>query len=275
MKTIAYAEYGGAYFETVGSGPGWNGLRENVCEVVDFGLLVLRAGERQRFATGGREYGMAVLAGTVDVVVEGERFAELGGRESIFTGGPSGVYAGCGSEVVVEARTDVEMGVGSAPSVTRIAPYAVRPEEARMGQWGEGNTMRHYRYLINGERPSERLWMAEVVVRDGRWATFPPHKHEEVPGEVFQEEMYYYRTWPEAGFGFCGEFDGKVGGDYAFVIRDRTIHKMPWGYHTVTAAPGCQVYYLAIYAGRDKRHRPAVHPEYAKFREFALPERFM
>ena len=60
-------------------------------------------------------------------------------------------------------------------------------------------------------------------------------------------------------------FEGLVGGDHACLIRDRTLHMMPDGYHTVTAAPGYRVCYLAVYAGRDKRHRPSPHPLHVNY----------
>jgi 5-deoxy-glucuronate isomerase len=264
-----------AYFEPVPSSPGVNRLEHNTCGIIDFELLVLAAGEKYEFQTGGREFGIAILTGTASVQVGGERFGPLGGRVSVFTAPPSGVYAGCGSKVVIEAHDAVEIGVGSALSKTPIAPYAITPENCKMGHWGEGNTLRHFRYLINDERPSERLWFTEVIVRDGRWATFPPHKHEDVPGDLFQEEMYFYKTDPAHGFGFCGQFGGLMEKDYAFLIQNNTIHKMPHGYHTVTAAPGCQVYYLAVYAGRDKGHRPSPHPQLASIQSNPMPDPFL
>ena len=263
--------YGHPYFEAVGTKSGINRLRHNTCRIIDFNLLVLAPGERYAFSTDNREFGLAILTGTVDVTVNKKLFPGIGGRDSVFTAPPSGVYAGCGSEVVIEAKTPLQIALTSAPSSTSIDPYAIAPETSKMGQWGGDNTTRHFRYLIDNERPSERLWLAEVVVRDGRWATYPPHKHEDVPEDLFQEEMYFYKVEPAHGFGFCALFEGQTGGDYAFMIRDNTIHKMPCGYHTVTAAPGYQIYYLALYAGMDKRHKPSMHPDHAHYGDNVMP----
>ncbi len=267
--------YGQPYFESVGTGNGINRLAHNTCRIIDFELLALRAGQKWTYSTAGRECAFDVLTGSATISVMEQQFAQLGGRGTVFDGPPSMVYAPSNQQVCIEALTDVEIGIGSATSDATFAPYAITPGEAITGQWGDGNTERHFRVMINGDRSSDRLWFTEVVVRDGCWATYPPHKHEDVPGDLFQEEMYFYKVSPETGFGFCGEFGGLVGGDYAFMIRNNTIHKMPCGYHTVTAAPGCQVFYLAVYAGRDKRHAPSPHPDFVNFRDNPMPEPFI
>lgn len=257
--------YGRHYFETVTDNPGLNSLKYNTCKILDFKLLVLKAGETYEMKTENREYAFDILTGTATFEVNASRFERLGGRKTVFDSPPSGVYAGCQASVKVIAVTDVEIGVGSCPSQTAIEPYSVSPDDAVTGQWGEGNVTRHFRYIINKDRPSERLWFTEVFVQDGCWATYPPHKHEDVPGDLFQEEMYFYKVEPAHGFGFCGQFEGLVGSDYAFVIRNNTIHKMPYGYHTVTAAPGYKIFYLALYAGYDKAHKPSPHPDHANY----------
>lgn len=272
MKKQSQTLYGQPYFEAVDNQPGINSLKHNTCQVIDFKLLVLKAGETYEMETGDRECGFDVLTGMATFEANGKTFENLGGRKSVFDGPPSMFYAGCQTKVIVKAVDDVEIGIGSCPSKTPIEPYTVLPEESLTGQWGEGNVTRHYRYMVNADKPSERLWFTEVFVQDGRWATYPPHKHERVPGDLFQEEMYFYKVEPEQGFGFCGQFEGEVGSDYAFVIRNNTIHKMPHGYHTVTAAPGYKVFYLAIYAGDNKEHRPSPHPEHVNYKENKMLE---
>jgi 5-deoxy-glucuronate isomerase len=272
MKTHEVTHYGQPYFERLPNEKGVHRLKHNTCQLLDFTLVNLAAGETYEFETGEREYGIDVFTGLVDVRIGNASFENLGGRKSVFEELPSGAYAGCRQKVIITAKTQAELGIASTPSTTPIEPYIVQPTAVDKGSWGEGNTLRHYRYLINNKNPSERLWFAEVVVRDGRWATYPPHKHEDVPGDLFQEEMYFYKVEPEHGFGFCGQFGGLVESDYAFLIRNHTIHKMPHGYHTVTAAPGYQVFYLALYAGRDKQHRPSPHPDHVNFKDNKMPD---
>lgn len=270
---MSKTNYGHPYFETVSEQPGLNRLKHNTCGVIDFSLLVLKAGESHTFNTAGREYGLVIMSGgPVSIQVGEHAFNDLQGRASVFADKPTMVYAGCNSEVRIQAGGDVEIALCSALSSTPIDPYLVLPADVPTGQWGEGNTKRRYRYMINQDRPSERLWLAEVFVQNGAWATYPPHKHEDVEGDLFQEEMYFYRVDPPHGFGFCGQFEGLVEEDYAFLIRNNTIHKMPFGNHTVTAAPGYRVLYLAVYAGHDKGHRPTAHPDHVNFQDNQLSE---
>lgn len=263
------------YFEPIGLQPGSNRPEVNPFELLDFELLVLRAGESTQLEASGREIAIVPLTGSTDITVDGHRFESVGGRSSVFDGPPDTVYAPSGTTVTIEPLGDTEVAICSVRTESddpALEAYRVTPDEVTQGQWGSGNTTRTYDFIINGERPSQRLYIAEVTVKDGRWATYPPHKHEEdgLPGqevgsidhEIFQEEYYFYRVDPEQGFGFAGLYGGKVGAEKAFVIRNNTLHKIPFGYHTLTAAPGYSVYYLAAYAGRAKDHAPYMDPNH-------------
>lgn len=251
------------FFEAVATGEGVHGLRENPFQVLDFELVVLRQGSEHSFTQPDRETAVVVLTGTVDVRAGQQDFMAVGGRSSVFSGAPSMVYAPRGHAVRVTCPDGpAEIALCSAPSSTDLSPYRVDPDAVTSGAWGRFNTERHYNFLIDDRRPSDRLYLAEVTVTSGNWATYPPHKHERDgdDGEVFQEEMYYYRVDPQDGFGLCALYGGKVGHDEAFVIRNSTAHKMPYGYHTLTAAPGYRVWYLALYAGDAKAAGPSVDP---------------
>jgi len=255
--------YGKDYFEKVSDEPGLNPIEHNPFQVIDFALLVLKAGETHSFTAQGREYGLDIIAGLADVSVDGKAFEACGGRASVFDGKPTLVYAGHGSKVAIKAVTDLEVGIGSALSQTKIEPYVIRPDEVRSGQWGSFSTRRHFNYMLDANTPGERISFAEVTVSNGNWATYPPHKHEDgVEGEAFQEEIYFYKVHPERGMGFCAQFGGKMQEDYAFPITNNTAHKQPHGYHTVTAAPGYSICYLAVYAGHDKTHKVSAHPDH-------------
>lgn len=255
--------YGTDFFEQVSNSPGLNRIRHNPFQVLDFALLVLKAGETYSFEAVGREYGLDIIGGLSDITVDGTLFAACGGRASVFDGKPTLVYVGHGSTVNIEARTDLEVGVGSALSQTRIEPYTIRPDQVRSGSWGSFSTRRHFNYMLDANTPGERISFAEVTVSNGNWATYPPHKHEDgVEGEAFQEEIYFYKVHPRRGMGFCGQFGGRMSEDYAFLITDNTAHKQPYGYHTVTAAPGYSICYLAVYAGHDKTHKVSAHPDH-------------
>jgi 5-deoxy-glucuronate isomerase len=260
--------YGRRFFEQLGNEPGMNTIADNPFRVLDFGLLVLEAGSSHSFETGDREYAIDMLSGTATIQVGSTRFSSIGGRPNVFAGPPTLVYAGHSESVTMNAETTCELAVGSALSRTAIDPYLIKPGDVRSGHWGENTTRRYFNYMIDQTRPSERIAIAEVTVSNGNWATYPPHKHEEgSPGEAFQEELYFYKVHPENGFGFCAQFGGQMPEDFAFPISNNTAHKQPFGYHTVTAAPGYSVCYVAVYAGHDKTHKTSPHPDHAWYSE--------
>jgi 5-deoxy-glucuronate isomerase len=260
--------YGGRFFEQLSDEPGMNSIKENPFTVLDFGLLVLEAGGSHRFQTDTREYAIDILSGTATIKVGKTTFSSIGGRSSVFAGPPTLVYAGHSEDVTVHAESACEIALGSAPSSTAIEPYLVTPQQVRSGHWGENTTRRYFDYMIDQSKPSERIAIAEVTVSNGNWATYPPHKHEEGgAGEAFQEELYFYKVQPEQGFGFCAQFGGQMPEDFAFPITNNTAHKQPFGYHTVAAAPGYSVCYVAVYAGHDKTHKTAPHPDHAWYAE--------
>jgi 5-deoxy-glucuronate isomerase len=266
------------YFESVATETGANTLRDNPCRLLDFELVVLEPSEEFRFCTADREYALVVLTGTVTVAVDDREFAGLGGRMDVFSAKPSMVYAPPKSEVTIAAPEAAEVALASAPGATAIEAYAVLPDQVRSGTWGTFNTARDYDFLIDAQRPSERLFVAEVTVASGNWATYPPHRHEiDDPGtgERFQEEMYFYRVAPTTGFGFAALYGGRVGGDNAFIVRNNTIHKMPAGYHTVAAAPGYRIWYLAIFAGNSKQASPLTDPDHAWYHQAEVAIRHM
>ena len=260
--------YGDEFFETLSLQMGLTGLQKNPCRLLDFNVLTLGMNESHSFETGGREYALVVLTGIVDVLVNGLPFDKVGGRASVFSGPPSMVYAPSGSAVKLVALGKVEVALCSCPSQSAIPPYRLDAKDVISGKWGRYNTSRTYDYLLNASRPSERLHIAEVTVISGNWATYPPHKHEKNEpenGEIFQEEMYYYRVDPAEGFGLAALYGGLVEKDYAFIIRNNTIQKMPYGYHTLTAAPGYRLWYLALIAGDGKTAQPLADPAHSWF----------
>lgn len=167
MKT----HYGLPYFEQINARPGLNKLKHNTCRIIGLELLVLKAGENYEFSTAGREFGLNMMTGTADFSVEGKTFDGIGQRTCIFDGKPEMVYAGRDSRVKIATVTDCEVALASSLADEKIEPYEIRADQVASGSWGEGNTLRHYNYLLGPDAKSSRLWLAEVCVQDGRWAT--------------------------------------------------------------------------------------------------------
>jgi 5-deoxy-glucuronate isomerase len=70
-----------------------------------------------------------------------------------------------------------------------------------------------------------------------------------MPDESFLEETYYHRVVPAHGFGLQRVYTADGSLDESVAVRDRDTVLVPRGYHTVSAPPGYDLYYLNVMAG--------------------------
>lgn len=82
--------------------------------------------------------------------------------------------------------------------------------------------------------PHSNIMFGEDVHIPGRWAGFPSHHHR-------QPEIYFYKFWPEDGFGLL-----RHGDDAILLEQNDTVKIMPNQVHPQVAAPGYAMYFLWI-----------------------------
>ncbi|GAA0565002.1 5-deoxy-glucuronate isomerase [Paractinoplanes ferrugineus] len=245
------------YHCDIPAGPGLNELPVNPCDLLDFQLLRLSAGESHAGESGDREILAVVLGGIASVTVGGEKFDNVGGRPNVFGGKPHSVYIPAGSSFVVRAESAVEIALPSAPSDLDVAPYVIAPSRVADGRWGAANFGRTYHQILTEiaqpDLPARRLIVGETYTPSGNWSTFPPHRHkfDSLPGEAAHEEMYYFRVSPGDGFGISRVYTDE-GYEENYTARDHAVQMMPSGYHTVVSAPGYTTYYLWFLAGTQR-----------------------
>ncbi|BCB83256.1 5-deoxy-glucuronate isomerase [Phytohabitans suffuscus] len=245
------------YHCTIPAADGQNALPFNPCQLLDFNLLRLRAGQSWSGSSGDREILAVVLGGTASLTVADRHFAHVGQRPDVFSGKPHSVYIPAGATVVVEAVTDVEIALPSAPGDPAIAPYAIAPEQVATGRWGAANFGRTYHQILTEisqpDLPARRLIVGETYTPSGNWSTYPPHRHkvDNLPAEAAHEEMYYYRVNPPGGFGISRVYTDE-GYEENATVRDHVMQMMPEGYHTVASAPGYTTYFLWFLAGTQR-----------------------
>ena len=129
------------YHALLTANPGLNPLPYNPCQLLDFNLLKLAAGEKHSAHSGGREILAVILGGQATFTVNGAAFGKVGGRPNVFSGKPHSVYIPAGAEYAIEAAGAVEMALASAPSdETAIAPYVIAPHQVANGVWGAANS---------------------------------------------------------------------------------------------------------------------------------------
>jgi 5-deoxy-glucuronate isomerase len=184
--------------------------------------------------------------------------ATLAGRSSVFSGPTDYVYAPLGSVVTVTGIGPVRLALGTARADRTLPVRVVPASDVRVELRGAGNCSRQVNnYTLATDVEVDHLLMCEVVTPGGNWSSYPPHKHdEETADERELEEIYYFEV-----------ADGPTGPGRAYhrtygtperpievlaEVCTGDVALVPHGYHGPTmAAPGCDLYYLNVMAGRS------------------------
>lgn len=237
-------------------------------QYVSFAVYHLTRGQTLRSAADGRETTLVVLSGIGRAELNGQQVGQVGERLSVFEDkAPYALYLSEDASYQVECISDVmEIAVASAPTIHRHLPVrVVRPQDVSVEIRGEGNTQRRVQHILDIDQEAERLIVVEVITPAGNWSTFPPHKHdtENPPHEAYLEETYYHHVQPADGFAFqrVYTYDGF---DETVTVHDGDLVLVPKGYHVVSAAPGCELYYLNIMAGPQRVWNYQVDPAFRR-----------
>lgn len=237
---------------------------------VAFAAVRLRPLERRAWRLEGHEACVVLLGGRC-VLRAGDRTLEAAdGRASPFDGPPHVLYAPPGIGFAAEALDGpVDLAIGSAPASGGHEPLLLRPADARLEVRGTGNIERRIHHLLMEERPAERLLVTEVVTPAGHWSSYPPHKHDldDPPRETQLEETYYYRLRDAArGFAIQRVYAADGSLDESVAARDGDLVLVPRGFHTVSAPPGYEVYYLNVMAGPRREWKVTFDPAHERLR---------
>jgi len=233
-------------------------------KLLRFGILRLRPGERHTFeALPDRETGIVILSGNADVVANGLRWENLGQRASVFEGRAAAVYLPPRVGYSIEANSELEAAVVTAPAEKGAQPTVIRPEDVVVHERrGKPGFMRDVHDIVGSQVPAEHLLLGETFNHPGEWSSYPPHKHDvqNPPEEVALEEIYFYKIDPPQGFGLQRIYSPEKGLDVAYVLENNDTVLIPFGYHPVVGAPGYALYYLWFLAGEGRDMRPRNDP---------------
>jgi 5-deoxy-glucuronate isomerase len=256
LVSSAEPDQDGAVVKVTPESAGW--------EYVGFEVLKLGSGQAVERRAEGEEVCLVPLSGTCTVSAGDEEWKEIGGRSSGFDGAPYGLYLPPGTDCNIEALTDLEIAIASAPAERGADPLLVRPEDIEVEVRGSGNMEREIRPILMEDREAERLLVVEVLTPNGHWSSYPPHKHDEddPPRERYLEETYYHRFRQETGFALQRVYteDGSL--DEALTFHDGDVVLVPKGYHVVSAPPGYDLYYLNVMAGPVREWKIKNHPDH-------------
>jgi 5-deoxy-glucuronate isomerase len=252
------------YFQHLPYENGAHRLEQHGCRLLGFQKINLPNGAAlEGEVAADREALLVVLSGKARVEV-GTAVFTIGGRANVFAGLPHSLYLPRGARYKIVALGTLEAALPDAPSDLDTAAYEIKPEQVRTGQWGTLNYSRHFREILvapNG-MPASSLIVGETITPSGNWSTYPPHKHENaVGGEVFHEEMYYFRVSSPEGFGLVRHYSPERGYDTTYTVKNNSILSIPHGYHTYSSAPGYQSYYLWFLAGDGRNQGVSLDPD--------------
>ncbi len=199
---------------------------------------------------GQREVCIVVVEGTVEIRSRHGDWLGLGSRSDPWSGPPDAAYLPPFTTFTVEGRGEVALCWAPAPNGgagARKLPGSEIEVEIR----GYDALERRIHAILMADREAESLLVCEVLTPGGHWSSYPPHKHDrdDPPRETLLEETYYHRVNPPQGFGLQRVYSDDRSLDETLSFGDRDCVLVPRGYHTVSAPPGYDLYYLNVMAG--------------------------
>lgn len=212
--------------------------REKNPEMMDseFSVLHLRKGEDYQITTK-EEYVFCLNRGTV--LLAWDNVQETVERGNCFTDEPYVLHVHHSTDVKISCLSeDAEINIANTDNENTFANKLYKPGDLYYSgtvdiEKLDGKVKRIKREFFNRVTcPEANLFCGEVVNYPGCWACFPPHLHVE-------PEIYYYKFFPEQGFGFS-EY-----GDEAIKVVNRSVTCNPGRQlHSQATAPGYAGYIM-------------------------------
>ncbi len=230
-----------------------------------FGLVNLDAGKSWKVETGGSEWCVVVLSGSVQAY-DGRReltAGPLGSRKHVFDGLASALYLPPGFKGKVAASAPAtRLAVCQAKADDGAVPTVITPDMVNPKTVGVHNWQREVHDILDKRLAGAHLLVGETFNRTGCWSSYPPHRHDKdrPPVEVNLEEVYYFQVLPQQGFGIQRLYTDDRSLDECYAVEHGDTVILPRGYHPVAAAPGYQVYYLWLMAGEGRDMAPFDDP---------------
>jgi 5-deoxy-glucuronate isomerase len=218
---------------------------------VGFEQRNLKQRERSAFDTGDREVCVVILSGKARVTAEGFDSGPIGERKTVFEGLPWCAYLPPRRAASLEALTDCEFALCSAPATGKLPARVIRPADIESFTRGAGSNARTIRNVLPETAKAESLLIVEVLTPGGNWSSYPPHKHDRdaLPEESYLEETYYHRLNPPQGFAVQRVYTDDRSLDETLAVGDGDVVLVPRGYHPVGAPHGYDLFYLNVMAG--------------------------
>ncbi|MCL6557727.1 MAG: 5-deoxy-glucuronate isomerase [Firmicutes bacterium] len=223
--------------------------------LMDYGALILPKGHVES-SSEAKERAYLLIQGEVTFEWEGCRVTAK--RNSFLDENPWCLHVPANVAVRITGVGETsEISVTKTENETRFDSKLYTPEECASERRGEGTmketSTRIVRTIFDkSNAPWSNLVLGEVINFPGKWSSYPPHHH-------LQPEIYYYKFYPQNGYGFSqlGEDVVKVkDSDTVLIINDES--------HPQVTAPGYAMYYVWVIRHLDGNPyiTPTFEPEY-------------
>ncbi len=138
---------------------------------VGFELFRLKPGQRIEAQTGEREACLVLVGGKARIRADGHDFGVVGERAGPFEGKkPAAVYVPWHSSYRVEATSDLELGICSAPGGGAHDARLIGPDQVAYSKRGQGSNTRHVYDILPESEPAFSLLVVEVITPAGGWS---------------------------------------------------------------------------------------------------------
>lgn len=241
-------------------------LGESTLKDLEFGIIELNPAQRLNFNTKGSEVAFIMLEGHCNVEVNGEKWENIGNRNSVFENRKAeSFYMPREQELIIEAIDHIKIAVCSTPIEEKTQPQLLREDHCVLKLLGRPPFQRETSFIIDQNCNAKKLTIGEGYTTEGNWAGFPPHKHDvnDMPNECITEEIYYFLFDPKQGFAVQCLYtaDGEI--EEAYRVKNDDLVEFPRGYHTTVSTPGYQTYFLWLMAGEFQGFNRSSDPEHA------------
>ncbi|TDT56496.1 5-deoxy-glucuronate isomerase [Fonticella tunisiensis] len=205
--------------------------------MMDFGILRIGKGQTE-VDSEKKERAFLLVQGEITFEWEGKR--ETIKRNSCFDEAPWVLHVPQGVEVkITGVGEDSEICVTKTINDTVFESKLYTDKECASEERGKGTMKETSTRIVRtvfdySNAKYSNLVLGEVIDFPGKWSSYPPHHHP-------QPEIYFYKFYPENGYGFC-----QLGEDVVQVKNNDTVKIVDDLSHPQTTAPGYAMYYLWV-----------------------------
>ncbi|MBP2638602.1 MAG: 5-deoxy-glucuronate isomerase [Firmicutes bacterium] len=223
--------------------------------LMDFGSLRLAQGQVERLLEKKKEIAILLVQGEVTLRWNGQNKTIK--RLSCFVENPWVLHVPSNVAVeVIGVSEDSELSITKTTQTGTFEAKLYYPEECRAEERGKGTLKEASTRIVRtvfeySNAPYSNLVVGEVINFPGKWSSYPPHHHP-------QPEIYFYKFYPETGYGFA-----ELGEDVVKVRHNDTVKILNDATHPQATAPGYAMYYIWVI--RHLEGNPYKSPEYPVF----------